>query len=283
MTEKLTWVMGATGKTGRRVVERLRSRGETVREGSRSAPRPFDWADRATWTGALEGVTEVYAVYSPDLGTRQAVDDLAAFGTAAAEAGVRHVVMLSARCAEQGRTPTEELVREAERALCDRVPSWTVLRPGWFFQNFSEAFFVEAIRAGELALPAGDGQEGFIDAEDIADVAVAALDGGDKWSGRFLELTGPRLLGFGDAVAAIASATGRDLRYVPLSQEEFAALAAEFGLPDHMVVLLGDLLGQVRDGGLARLGDGVQEVLGRAPRDFADYAAGTAATGVWQG
>ncbi|MDK1474305.1 NAD(P)H-binding protein [Streptomyces sp. 549] len=280
MTNELTLVTGATGKTGRRVAERLEQRGVPVRAVSRSAARPFDWADRSTWEGALEGVHRAYVAYAPDLGTSRSVDDLGAFTDRAVSAGVRHVVMLSARTAEAGLSPAEKWVREAEQAVTGRAPSWTVLRPGWFFQNFDEAFFLEAVRAGELALPAGEGLEGFIDAGDIADVAVAALlDEG--WAGRHLELTGPELLSFGGAVAAIASASGREVRYVPLGQEEFAAMMAGLGLPEELTALLGDLLGQVRDGGLARLAGGVREVLGREPRSFADYAAAVAATGVW--
>ncbi len=89
---------------------------------------------------------------------------------------------------------------------------WTILRSSFFSQNFSESFFLEPILGGEVALPAGDVPEPFVDAEDIADVAVAALTE-DGHAGELYELTGPRLLTFAEAVGEISRATGRKVRY----------------------------------------------------------------------
>jgi nucleoside-diphosphate-sugar epimerase len=132
----------------------------------------------------------------------------------------------------------------------------------------------------EVALPAGDTLEPFVDADDIADVAVAALTD-DRHIGELYELTGPRLLTFAEAVAEIGRATGREVRYVPISVEDFAAAAAEQGVPREVVEMLTFIFGEVLDGRNAHLADGVQRALGREPRDFSDYARDAAATSIW--
>jgi uncharacterized protein YbjT (DUF2867 family) len=136
------------------------------------------------------------------------------------------------------------------------------------------------VLSGEVALPAGDTPEPFVDADDIADVAVAALTE-DGHVGQLYELTGPRLLTFEDAVDEISRAVGREIRYVRVSIDEFAAAAAEQDVPGEVVELLSYLFGEVLDGRNARLADGVQRALGREPRDFGDYARAAAATGIW--
>ena len=134
--------------------------------------------------------------------------------------------------------------------------------------------------AGTVALPVGDVREPFIDADDIADVAVAALTD-DRHVGQTYELTGPRLLSFGDAVAEIAAASGRDLQFVPVPIEDYAATLTEYEVPQDVIWLLRYLFTTVLDGRNEKLADGVQRALGREPKDFADYARETAATGVW--
>jgi uncharacterized protein YbjT (DUF2867 family) len=157
---------------------------------------------------------------------------------------------------------------------------WTVVRCSWFNQNFSEGYMLDPILGGELALPAGDTPEPFVDAEDIADVAVAALTE-DGHTGEIYELTGPRLLTFAEAVAEIGRATGRELRYVQVSMDEYAAAAAEMDIPDDVVWLIRYLFSEVLDGRNAMLADGVQRALGREPRDFADFAREAAASGAF--
>jgi hypothetical protein len=122
--------------------------------------------------------------------------------------------------------------------------------------------------------------EPFVDADDIADVAVAALTQ-DGHTGQLYELTGPRLLTFAEATEEIATATGRDIRYVPVPLDAFASALAAQGVPGEVIDLLTYLYSEVLDGRNAHLADGVQRALGRDPRDFADYAREAAATGVW--
>jgi uncharacterized protein YbjT (DUF2867 family) len=267
-----TLVLGGTGKTGRRVVERLTARGVPTRIGSRSGEPPFDWEDRSTWAPVLEGVGSAYVSYYPDLAVPGAVERVGLFAELAVESGTRRLVLLAGR-GEPAAEQAEDAVRASRADL-------TILRSTWFAQNFSEDYWVEGIRAGELALPAGNVPEPFIDADDIADVAVAALTD-DRHIGELYELTGPRLLSFADAVDEIARAAGRDIHYVPVSLQEFAAAAAAQDVPAEMIELLTRLFDEVLDGRNARLTDGVQRALGREPRDFDKYARDAAATGVW--
>ena len=268
---KPTLVLGGTGKAGRRVVARLEARRLPVRVGSRSAEPPFDWDDPGTWASALDGVGSVYLSHYLDA-MPGAAETIGAFAAQAVAGGVPRIVHLSGR-GEREAELAEEAVRDSGAEL-------TILRSTWFSQNFSESFFLDGLLAGELALPAGDTGEPFVDAEDIADVAVAALLD-DRHVGELYELTGPRLLGFAEAVRAIAHATGREIRYVPISLETFASEFAAQGVPAGVVDLLTYLFGEVLDGRNARLTDGVRRALGREPRDFADYARDAAATGVW--
>lgn len=267
-----TLILGGTGKTGRRLVERLGRRDVPVRIGSRSNQPPFDWASPDTWRPVLDGVQAAYINYAPDLGAPGSSDAIAAFVDEALAADVRRLVLLSGR-GEEGAAACEDILVHSDA-------DWTILRCSWFNQNFSESYLLEPLLAGALALPAGDVGEPFVDADDIADVAAAVLTA-DGHTGEIYELTGPRLLTFADAVATISDATGRAIDYRTISTEDFAAALLGDGLPPDDVEFLAYLFGTVLDGRNASVADGVPRVLGRPPRDFADYARATAVAGVW--
>src|ERR671911_781160 len=269
---KTTLVLGGTGKTGRRVVERLAARGLPTRVGSRSAEPPFDWENEATWAPALRGVGSAYVTFYPDLAVPGSTDEIRAFTDLALRAGARRIVLLSGR--------GEEEAEACERILQASGADWTILRSTWFAQNFSESAFLEPVLSGEVALPVGDVREPFVDADDIADVAVAALTE-DGHAGQLYELTGPRLLTFAEAVDEIAEAAGRKVRFVQITREEYAAALAAEGLPPEVIELVSYLFTTVLDGRNAHLADGVQRALGRPPRDFADFARDAATAGVW--
>ena len=269
-----TLVLGGTGKTGSRVVERLRERGLAARVGSRSGEPPFDWGDRDTWAPALRDAGAVYVTYQPDLAVHGAADAVRSFAGLAVESGVRRLVLLSGR--------GEEEAKRSELAVRESGAEWTILRSSFFDQNFSESYLRDPVLGGEVVLPAGNVREPFVDAEDIADVAVAALTE-DGHAGELYELTGPRLLTFAEAVGEISRAAGGKVRYVSISAEEFASALSRDGVPPEVTELLTYLFTEVLDGRNAHLTDGVRRALGREPKDFADYARDAAATGVWDG
>ncbi len=269
-------VLGGTGKTGRRVAARLEARGLPVRVGSRSGEPPFDWEDPDTWAPALEGVKSAYVSYYPDIAIPGAVEAVRSFAGQAAESEVRRLVLLSGR-GEEGAQRAEQALREVGD---EAGVGWTIVRCAWFMQNFDEDYLLEPILGGEVALPSGNVPEPFVDAGDIADVAVAALTE-DGHAGEIYELTGPRLLTFEEAVGEIAKATEREIRFVPVSLEEYESMLAEADVPPEVVSALTYIFGEVLDGRNAHLTDGAQRALGREPKDFADYAREAAATGVW--
>lgn len=265
-------VIGGTGKTGRRVVDRLRDRGVPVRIGSRSGQPPFDWEDESTWAPALDGVRAAYVTYYPDLAFPGAAETVGSLADLAVRRGVRRLVLLSGR-GEVG-------AQRGEQALMDSGADWTIVRSSFFAQNF-EDFMLYSVRAGEFVLPAGEVTEPVIDAEDIADIVTLALTD-DRHIGQLYEVTGPRLMTFAEMAAELSKASGREVRYRDVSSEEFAAVLASAGLSAGWVAGLTDLFTEIMDGHNSYLTGGVQRALGRPPGDFADYADRTAATGIWE-
>jgi uncharacterized protein YbjT (DUF2867 family) len=267
-----TLVLGANGKTGRRVAQRLRALGQPLRLGSRSGAPPFEWNEPATWPDALRGVSAVYVSYQPDLAAPGASLAIGALTAQAVKAGVRRIVLLSGR-GEPEAQACEQIVRESGL-------EFTLLRASWFAQNFSEGHFVDAILGGEVALPVADVGEPFVDADDIADAAVAALTDG-RHVGQLYELTGPRLLTFSQAVDEIARASQRRLRFTRIPADAYRALLVQHGVPAPYVELIDYLFTEVLDGRNASVADGVSRALGRPARDFSAYARDAAASGVW--
>lgn len=268
-------VTASTGKTGRRVTAQLRARGLPVRELARRTPTPFDWRDEATWPAALAGVRSVYVVV-PHL-VDDPVERTARLAQLLRETGVERQVLLSARGV--GLPGTEGYAAVEEAAASTGVAT-TILRPSWFAQNFTEDLLAPHIRRGVLRLPAGDLRDPFIDVGDIAEVAAVAMTE-PGFTPRTIELSGPRTLSFREAGDVIGAALGSPVAYEEVTPEVLAdQMAADGRLPAEIpgLVAIFDLL---RDGLSAHLSDGVQQVLGRAPRDFAAFAADAAASGVW--
>jgi uncharacterized protein YbjT (DUF2867 family) len=264
-------VIGSTGKTGRRIARQLAERGYTVRHGSRHSATPFDWDQPDTWPAALSGVHAAYISYFPDLAFPGASQKIEALTKAAAAAGVKRLVLLSGR-GEAHAEHCEDLVRRSGL-------EYTLVRAAWFAQNFSEGYLREPALHGLVALPAADVREPIVDVDDIAEVAVAALTD-DRHAGQLYEVTGPRLLSFDEAAAELSKALGSEVRYQPITLDEFHASMQEIG--GQMVAdVFTEICREVLDGRNASLGDGVQRALGRQPRDFADFCHAASAAGAW--
>ena len=193
-------VLGGTGKTGRRVADLLRETASVVRVGSRAGEPPFDWENRTPWTPALRGVRAAYVAFQPDLAVPVALETVQAFFNQAVESGVKKLVLLS------GRGEIEAV--QAAQALLATSVEWTILRSSWFCQNFSESFLLDPILAGEVSLPAGLAAEPFVDVDDIAEIACAALTEPGH-AGKRYEITGPRAMTFAEATREIAEMTGQ--------------------------------------------------------------------------
>lgn len=264
-------VIGATGKTGSRVAARLEAKGLAVRHGTRGAAIPFDWENPGTWAAALEGVSKAYVTYFPDLAFPGAVEKVAALCETAKTTGLDHIVLLSGR--------GEHHAKLGEEAVRASGIDFTLVRASWFAQNFSEGYLRDPILAGVLPMPGGMIQEPIIDIDDIADVVVAVLTE-DGHKGELYEVTGPRLMSFADMAEALSRAIGRPIRHVPISFEDFHANIAA-SADDFVADVFTAIARETLDGRNAQVCDGVQRALGRMPRDFADYAAEAARSGVW--
>lgn len=269
----LTLIIGGTGKTGRRVAERLQHRGAPVRIASRSGRPRFDWQEPATWAAALEGVQSVYLAYYPDLAAPGAEAQLGAFSAQAVASGARHIVLLSGR-GEVG-------ARRSEQAVIASGIGCTILRCAFFCQNFSEGALLGGVLEGQLAFPAGEVREPFIDLEDVADVAVAALTE-HRHEGKIYELSGPRLMTFGDAAGELSRVTERAIGYRPITSAQFAEGVAQY-VPEPYALFLAELFEGLFDGHNAHLSGGVEEVLGRPARDFRDFAQAAMRAGSFSG
>src|SRR6056297_1799009 len=264
-------VIGATGKTGSRVATRLEARGHAVRRGSRNSATPFDWEAPETWAPALTGARAAYVTYFPDLAFPGAVEKLENLCETAKDVGLRHLVLLSGRGEHHARLG-EEVVRKSG-------VDFTLIRAAWFAQNFSEGYLRDPILAGVLPMPGGDMREPIIDIEDIADVAVAALTE-DGHRGKLYEVTGPRLMTFAEMADGLGTATGRPIRHIPISFDEFHANIAEAG-GNFVADVFTAIARETLDGRNAHTTDGVMQALGRPPRDFTTFAADAARAGVW--
>lgn len=276
MTTDTFLVLGASGKSGRRVAARLRLRGHCVRSASRSSETPFDWSDPSGWNAALSGIAAVYVVPPSVSGP------VHEFVGRAEDAGVRRVVLLSGRGADRwGDTDFGRDMRDAEDAVRASELEWTVLRPNNFDQNFDEELWYPPVKAGRLALPAGDVPEPFIDLEDVADVAAAVLTDPDRHGGKTYELSGPRAITFAEAAELIARAAGRPVAYEQVSPEEYRSLLQDQGVPPDDAHHVAEMFVMMEKALLNTTTDAVAEVLGRPARTFEDYVLRTAAKGVW--
>lgn len=271
--KNVTLVLGGTGKTGQRVVKRLEQEGCDVRIGSRSAIPSFDWDNEKSWDACLQEATAVYITFTPDLAMPGATDAIQTFVNKAKSEGVKRLVLLSGR-------------GEAEAQACECIVQesgleWTIVRASWFNQNFSEGAFVDMVLNGTITLPASDTPEPFVDADDIAEVAVAALTN-DGHAGEVYEVTGPRLMTFDDVAKALSKSIGREISYVDVPHQAFVENIRQSGAPDDVVWMLDYLFATVLDGRNAYLADGVERALGRPAKDFDDYASIAATSDCWK-
>jgi len=269
-----TLIIGGTGKTGRRVAERLTALDHPVRIGSRHATPAFDWTDPATWPGAIAGCDSAYVTFHPDIGLPGADAIVGAFARVAVAAGCRRLVLLSGR--------GEDAARRAEDALIASGADWTVIRSAFFVQNFTESFWTEELAQGSLTLVEHQVGEPFIDIDDLADVVVTALTQPGH-VGAVHDLTGPRLVTFREIADEVGALTGRQVSYTELDPGDYIAALVAAGLPEPDAAGLAYLFAEVLDGRNAHVSTTVRHVLGREPRDVADVLKDAAADGAWRG
>lgn len=266
-------VIGGTGKTGRKVANKLIELGHNVRIGSRSASPSFDWDHPETWSECLQGIDKVYITFQPDLAVPGALEAIEELTKQAKRADIKKLVLLSGK-------------GEREAELCEQVVihsglDYTIVRASWFNQNFSESFFLEPIIEGFVALPQAEAKVPYVDTDDIADVAVATLLN-DKHNGEIYQLTGPRLLTFREVIEEIAEATQKDIVFTPIALSAYISVMKEQGVPADFIWLIEYLFTEVLGNSAnAEITNDIEHVLGRPSKDFSEYSKETATTGVW--
>jgi uncharacterized protein YbjT (DUF2867 family) len=266
-------VLGGTGTTGSRVAELLRGRGVPVRVASRH-PRVdgggdqvwFEWSAPAGHAAALAGVRRLYLV--APVGEADPLALVEPFLAAALAQGLRRVVLLSSSAVPEGAP----VLGQVHRLVRTTVPEWTVLRPSWFMQNFVGDHPVAAgIRdAGEIVTATGAGRVSFVDAGDIASVAVAALLDEPAHNTEHL-ITGPAALSYAEAAALITEATGRPVRHRNVGVPEFTARITAAGYPPDFAAVLAALDDDIRRGTQEQVSPTVARLTGRPPRSFEDF------------
>jgi uncharacterized protein YbjT (DUF2867 family) len=267
-------VLGATGKTGRRLIPRLAARGVEVRAASRKPADgriQFHWDRPDTYGPALAGVDAIYAV-GPQF-VEDPSEAVGRFLERAAAAGVTRVVALSSLGVEFPNEAPASGRLKVEREVMTSGLEWTILRPTGFAQNFSEGFLLAGILGADMtATASGDGAVAFVDADDIAAVAAVALVD-DGHAGAKYAITGPEALTFAEATAIIGRAAGRSITHRKLSASELTHILQEGGVPpEYAAMVVGDQEA-IRDGFGSIVTDVVERVSGRPATRFADYAA----------
>ncbi|MFF7498325.1 NmrA family NAD(P)-binding protein [Streptomyces lavendulae] len=268
-----TLVIGATGTTGRRVTAGLLAEGHRVKAAGRGATPVegaqavrFDWNDPSTWDAALDGADRAYLV--PPIGSSDPAAVMLPFLRRAGATGLRRAVLLSSSAIPEGGPAVGQVHRE----LPALVEQWAVLRPSWFMQNFTgDTPHARSIReSGAISTAAGDGRVGFVDAEDIAAVAVRALTDA-RSPDTDLVLTGPRALSYDEVAAIISQVTGRTVVHRHLTFEELRdRWAAE--IPLEFATMLASMDRAIAAGAEDRTTDTVQRLTGRPPGTFRTFA-----------
>jgi len=266
-------VIGGTGKTGRKVANKLKTSGHHVRIGSRTASPSFDWDNSETWTNALEGMDKVYITFQPDLAVPGALEAIEELTKKAKQCHIKKLVLLSGK-------------GEREAELCEQVVihsglDYTIVRASWFNQNFSESFFLEPILEGFVALPQAEVKVPYVDTDDIADVVVEALLHKEH-NGEIYQLTGARLLTFKEVIQEISDATKRDIAFTPIALPAYTNVMKQQGVPADFVWLIEYLFSEVLGNpNNSEITDDIEKILGRKPKDFSEYIKETEATGIW--
>ncbi|WP_421750860.1 SDR family oxidoreductase [Croceimicrobium sp.] len=273
MEKRKIVVLGANGKTGRKVADILESRGENVVRGSRQASPPFDWHQPEQWSEVLRGAERMYITYQPDLAVPGALEAIEKLVEVARIEGLQKLVLLSGK-------------GEKEAELCEQVIinsgiDYTIVRASWFNQNFSESFFLPAILSGDVALPMAQAKVPYVDTDDIAAVVAKVLMD-TKHNGQIYELTGPRLLTFQQVMEEIAVASGRSISFTPISLPAYISMLEDLRVEKDFIWLIQYLFTEVLlEPKNAILSTDIRKVLGRSPKDFRQFAAEQAALGIW--
>lgn len=273
-------VTGAGGTVGSALIAELRAMGQKPRVAHRSKAKAeearaagldaviVDFAKPETLPPALDGIDAVFLLGTGGVG--QMEGEIAVVNAAKA-AGAKKVVKLSVlRAAEEGYL-LAKLHRPIERAVEASGLAWTFLRPNGFMQNFVN-YMAGSIKAqGAFYQPAGDAKISHIDVRDIARVAALALTTSGH-EGKAYELSGPRALSYDEAAEVLSGVLGKKVSYVAVSDDAAKAGMLASGMPESYADHIIDLNRFYRSGAGSLVTSAVQDVTGRPPIAFEQFA-----------
>ena len=275
------FVSGATGTVGREVCRALAARGVDVRVGARSTTdvaatlpdvedvAPLDYSSDEIDPSVFYGV-DAFFFMTPLMDDQ--VSASRAVLSAAMEAEVPHVVRLSSRSAGWDQ---HSALRAWHRAIDDEVmrssPSWTILRPCSFFQNFIQHQGAAIRDLSSIILPQGDGLIPYVDAADIGDAAAACLMAPDAHRGRTYVLTGGRAYGGKGVAAEIGRVLGRPITYIHVDPEQSESIMRERGMPPWLVEAAMAVFEHAREGGEAAVDPALSQLLGRPATTLSEF------------
>ncbi|TCP66546.1 ergot alkaloid biosynthesis protein [Baia soyae] len=281
--QKMILVTGGTGQTGERIARRLTHLGYPVRtasrkiiplEGTSIEHVRFDWNDETTYGPALEDVEKVYLV-APVL-VADPTSQMMAFLDLALKSGVRRVVLLSSSAVLEDDGP---VFGKVQRAIRERAPEWAILHPSWFMQNFIQTHAAMINHDGVMiTATGGNARVGFVDADDIAEVAVCSLTDKKPHNTSHV-ITGPEALSYSEVADIIGSIVAREIKHVDISTEKLRDMMVGVGMPEDYASILAGMEEGIRNGLEDRVTDTVERVTGRAPRSLRDFVV--ANSSVW--
>lgn len=275
-------VTGATGNVGREVVRSLVARGVPVRAAMRTpkaAPGDvptvaLDLAAPRTFDAAVAGARGLFLVRPPAISDVKPT--LNALVDRARAAGVEHVVFLSVAGAEDNSLIPHHAV---EQHLQRGPGAFTLLRAGFFAQNFSDAYLRDLQEDGRVYVPAATGRVAFVDVRDLAELAALAFET-PAHRGQAWHLTGPAAIDFEEAARTLTEELGRPIRYEAASLLGYLLhLRRRHRLPWMQAVVQLVLHRGLRSGGAEQVDPTLARLLGRPARSFRDFVRDHAA--VW--
>uniref|UniRef100_UPI00224D4D95 SDR family oxidoreductase n=1 Tax=Pontibacter kalidii TaxID=2592049 RepID=UPI00224D4D95 len=232
-------ITGATGQLGRLVVDKLKEKVSSdnivalVRSPQKASDlgveaREADYEKPETLENALKGIDTLLLISGSEVGKR--AEQHQNVIEAAKKSGVRWIVYTSLLHADTSSVSLAEEHRVTEAALKDSGIPYTLLRNGWYTENYTGSI-QGALAGGAFIGSAGEGKISAATRADFADAAVAVLTG-EGHQGKVYELAGDEAFTLSDLAAEISRQTGKDIPYKNLPEADYAAALTSFGLPE---------------------------------------------------